>query len=109
MSVYAAEMHLRDNVKMICSRVQTLLRQRRKQKRGVEISAPFDFKLEPVSLPGVSQDELMILREKAAASCISVQEDSPRSSMSMSSWEANANRWRSNTPPHVPRMGRRVW
>ncbi|KAM4056884.1 hypothetical protein HRG_003747 [Hirsutella rhossiliensis] len=42
---------------MLCSRVQTLLQRRRKQKTAMEISAPFDLKQEPVSLPGVSEDE----------------------------------------------------
>ncbi|KAJ3494298.1 hypothetical protein NLG97_g4165 [Lecanicillium saksenae] len=68
MSGYAAEMQVRNNVRMLYSRMQTLLNRRSKQKRTVEISAPFDLKLEPVSLPGVSQDELAILREKATAS-----------------------------------------
>ncbi|KJZ79863.1 hypothetical protein HIM_00577 [Hirsutella minnesotensis 3608] len=65
--------------KMICDRVQTLLSRRRKQKRTMEISAPFDLKTEPVCLPGVSEDELTILREKAAASRIGVYESMPRS------------------------------
>lgn len=62
------------NVTMLCSRVQTLLQRRPKQKPAMEIvrvpscllwdvanqhpqSAPFDLKQEPVSLPGVSEDE----------------------------------------------------
>ncbi|KAF4513453.1 hypothetical protein G6O67_000723 [Ophiocordyceps sinensis] len=65
------------NVTMLCSRVQTLLQRRPKQKPAMEISAPFDLKQEPVSLPGVSEDELTILREKAAASRIGVFEAMP--------------------------------
>ncbi|KAI9902729.1 hypothetical protein N3K66_002081 [Trichothecium roseum] len=65
---------------MLYSRVQTLLRQRRRkqQKLAPEISAPFDLKLEPVVLPGVSEDELSFLREKAVANRISVAELVPR-------------------------------
>ncbi|KAF4126707.1 hypothetical protein GMORB2_0444 [Geosmithia morbida] len=37
-------------------------------------SAPFNLTREPVILPGISEDELCILREKAAASCIGVVE-----------------------------------
>jgi hypothetical protein len=37
MSVYAAEMQVRNNVKMLCSRVQTLLHFRRRQKLDMEI------------------------------------------------------------------------
>lgn len=68
-------MHIRSNVKTLCTRVQTIIRQRtRKQKRSLEIvrgpqslpmvlanihsqSAPFNLKYEPVSLPGLSEDE----------------------------------------------------
>ncbi|PHH65308.1 hypothetical protein CDD81_2720 [Ophiocordyceps australis] len=67
---------------MLYTRVQTLLQRRRKQQRQqdqqqdqlLEISAPYDFKLQPVSLPGISQDELSMLRDKAAASRIGVYE-----------------------------------
>lgn len=74
-------------------------------------SAPFDLKLEPVSLPGVSQDELAILREKATASRVGVTEYIPRSSSSMTSWETQSHTFvynRANTPPHA--IARRpVW
>ncbi|KAJ6444545.1 ATP-dependent RNA helicase [Purpureocillium lavendulum] len=70
---------------MLYSRVQTLLQRRRKQKRvALEISAPFDLKLEPVCLPGVSEDEISILREKAAASRIGIFEYMPSRSRSPS-------------------------
>ncbi len=39
-SGYAAEMHVRNNVKMIYSRMQTLLNRRSKQKRAIEIVSP---------------------------------------------------------------------
>lgn len=64
---------------MLYSRVQTMLQRRRKQKRALEISAPFDLKCEPVSLPGISQDELAMLRKKAAASRIGVFKAMPPS------------------------------
>lgn len=39
-SGYAAEMQVRNNVKMIYSRMQTLLNRRSKQKRTLEIVSP---------------------------------------------------------------------
>jgi len=72
-------MQINDNVKMLCSRVQTVLRRRKQAKATPEISAPFNFKYEPVCLPGVSEDELILLREKAAASRICVAEAMPHS------------------------------
>ncbi|KAI1090291.1 hypothetical protein F5B19DRAFT_330864 [Rostrohypoxylon terebratum] len=38
------------------------------EKAPLQISAPFNFKHETVSLPGVSEDEIAILKEQAAAS-----------------------------------------
>merc|ERR1711974_194621 len=40
------------------------------EKQPLQISAPFDFKHETVSLPGVSEDEIAILKEQAAAARI---------------------------------------
>ncbi|KAL7796621.1 hypothetical protein V8C37DRAFT_372402 [Trichoderma ceciliae] len=72
-----SEMRLKSNVRTLYERMQAALRHgRRKEKRGLEISGPFGLKKEPVLLPGISQEELCILREKAAASRIGVAEDS---------------------------------
>ncbi|KAM0261680.1 hypothetical protein ACHAQJ_002132 [Trichoderma viride] len=72
-----SEMRLKSNVRSLYERMQAALRHgKRKQKRGLEISGPFGLKKEPVFLPGISQEELCILREKAAASRIGVAEDS---------------------------------
>ncbi|KAL6883965.1 hypothetical protein HDV57DRAFT_437168 [Trichoderma longibrachiatum] len=72
-----SDMRLRNNVRTLYERMQQALRHgRRKQRRGLEISSPFGLKKEPVLLPGISQEELSILREKAAASQIGVAEDS---------------------------------
>ncbi|KAL7629740.1 hypothetical protein AAE478_001263 [Parahypoxylon ruwenzoriense] len=38
------------------------------EKPALQISAPFNFKHETISLPGVSEDEIAILKEQAAAS-----------------------------------------
>ncbi|KAI1642145.1 uncharacterized protein F4817DRAFT_309210 [Daldinia loculata] len=38
------------------------------EKPALQISAPFNFKHETLSLPGVSEDEIAILKEQAAAS-----------------------------------------
>ncbi|KAI0148307.1 hypothetical protein F4776DRAFT_660478 [Hypoxylon sp. NC0597] len=37
------------------------------EKAPLQISAPFNFKHETVSLPGVSEDEIAILKEQAAS------------------------------------------
>ncbi|KAL6896429.1 hypothetical protein GGI43DRAFT_117686 [Trichoderma evansii] len=73
----ASEMRLKSNVRTLYERMQAALRHgKRKQKRGLEISGPFGLKKEPVLLPGISQEELCILREKATASQIGVAEES---------------------------------
>ncbi|ATY58672.1 hypothetical protein CCM_05381 [Cordyceps militaris CM01] len=111
-SGFAAEMQVRDNIKTLCSRMQTLLHRRSKQpKRGIEISAPFDYRLEDVSLPGISHDELSILREKATASRVGITEYIPRSSSSMTSWETPSQTFvynRQNTPLYT-HARRPVW
>ncbi|KAF7562505.1 hypothetical protein G7046_g1647 [Stylonectria norvegica] len=82
-----ATMHLSSNVRTLCSRVHTILRQRRrKPKRSLQISAPFNLQREPVSLPGISEDEITMLRERAAASRIGIADPaSPRTPCSASS------------------------
>jgi hypothetical protein len=65
------------------TRVQTVFR-RREKKRTYEISAPFNFKKECTVLPGITQDEISVLREKAAASCLGIRHDhEPNSMMSL--------------------------
>ncbi|KAH7328239.1 hypothetical protein B0I35DRAFT_472976 [Stachybotrys elegans] len=71
-------MALKGNVRTLCSRMQTILR-RRKQKQNMEISAPFNLRLEPSCIPGITQEEIMMLRDKAAASRIGIAESLPRS------------------------------
>jgi hypothetical protein len=92
-------MQIKNNVRMVYTRFQTILRQRlrRNEKSIPEISAPFNLKQEPICLPGVSEEEyvmfsapnlescqlmdsrIAILREKAAASRIGIAEMLPRS------------------------------
>ncbi|KAK3935649.1 hypothetical protein QBC46DRAFT_45455 [Diplogelasinospora grovesii] len=43
-----------------------------KSRERLEISAPFNFKKETAEIPGLTQDEISMLREKAAASCLGV-------------------------------------
>ncbi|KAI1078199.1 hypothetical protein F5B20DRAFT_232274 [Whalleya microplaca] len=45
------------------------------ERRSLQISPPFNFKHETVSLPGVSEDEISILKEQAAASRLGVAPD----------------------------------
>ncbi|KAI1478760.1 hypothetical protein K445DRAFT_13090 [Daldinia sp. EC12] len=46
------------------------------EKPALQISAPFNFKHETLSLPGVSEDEIAILKEQAAASRFSAADPS---------------------------------
>ncbi|KAF4447037.1 hypothetical protein F53441_9398 [Fusarium austroafricanum] len=83
-------MHISDDIQTLRERVQTLVRQRRrKEKRNMEISAPFNFEKNPVNLPGVSEEQLSMLREQAAASRIGIADPpsptAPRSPSSTSS------------------------
>ncbi|KAL1844687.1 hypothetical protein VTK73DRAFT_2023 [Phialemonium thermophilum] len=69
-------MHVCWDVRRFCSRLQDLANFRRKEKKPVlVISAPFNFKKEGSILPGMSEDEVTLLREKAAASRIGVVEE----------------------------------
>ncbi|KAM7201999.1 hypothetical protein V8F33_003006 [Rhypophila sp. PSN 637] len=70
-------MQFRNDVKRLC----TSLRGLRMFKRGketkrskLEISQPFNFKREITTLPGLSEDEISVLREQAAASCVGLAE-----------------------------------
>ncbi|KAH8172990.1 hypothetical protein LIA77_07245 [Sarocladium implicatum] len=80
-------MQLPSNVRVLCSRLQTMLRRRKQQqhKRSLKISAPFNPTHEPVAIPGISEDEIAILREKAAASRIGIAEMMPTSPSSLNS------------------------
>ncbi|KAL6923686.1 hypothetical protein ACHAPO_007920 [Fusarium lateritium] len=85
-------MHISDDFNMLRERVQTIIRQRsRKEKRSLDISAPFNFEKNPVNLPGVSEEQLSMLREQAAASRIGIADHhslgpiAPRSPCSTSS------------------------
>lgn len=79
------------------TRVQTVFR-RREKKRTYEISAPFNFKKECTILPGITQDEISVLREKAAASCLGIRHDYYHE-------PNNLNSMRSlHMPPHAPIM-----
>ncbi|OBS19316.1 hypothetical protein FPOA_11040 [Fusarium poae] len=91
-STRSSTMHISDDFNMLRERVQTIIRQRsRKEKRGLDISAPFNFEKNPVNLPGVSEEQLSMLREQAAASRIGIADHhspgpiAPRSPCSTSS------------------------
>ncbi|KAK0627308.1 hypothetical protein B0T14DRAFT_563124 [Immersiella caudata] len=65
------------NVKMLCSSLQDMvgLRRRKDVKGQLQISQPFNFKKETAILPGLTEDEITVLREKAAASCLGVADE----------------------------------
>ncbi|TGJ86719.1 hypothetical protein E0Z10_g2025 [Xylaria hypoxylon] len=44
----------------------------KRNSHTLQISAPFNFKHETISLPGLSEDDIAILKEKAAASRLGV-------------------------------------
>ncbi|KAH8913007.1 hypothetical protein BR93DRAFT_964134 [Coniochaeta sp. PMI_546] len=59
----------------IRSRLQDMVSFRREKKRTLKISAPYNFKKEGTYLPGITESEISVLREKAAASCIGIRHD----------------------------------
>ncbi|KAK3955145.1 hypothetical protein QBC32DRAFT_57899 [Pseudoneurospora amorphoporcata] len=62
-------MQVCSNFKRFRASLQELLGiKRRKQVKGDDISAPYNFKKETTVIPGVTQEELEVLRDKAAAS-----------------------------------------
>ncbi|KAK0641480.1 hypothetical protein B0T16DRAFT_461540 [Cercophora newfieldiana] len=64
------------NVKMLCASLQDMVGfRRRKDAKRLQISQPFNFKKEATILPGLTEDEITVLREKAAASCLGVADD----------------------------------
>ncbi|KAK0621659.1 hypothetical protein B0T17DRAFT_299220 [Bombardia bombarda] len=62
--------------KMYSSLQDRITSRRRKSKRHLEISEPFDFKKETISFPGISQYDINLLREKAVASQVGVADKS---------------------------------
>ncbi|KAF6815003.1 hypothetical protein CMUS01_12537 [Colletotrichum musicola] len=52
--------------------INKVIRRRKDTKRGVEISAPFDFKKCNLDLAGISADEIAMLKEQAVASRIGI-------------------------------------
>ncbi|KAI8686944.1 hypothetical protein NCS56_00266500 [Fusarium sp. Ph1] len=86
---FRAKMHVSDDLQTLCSRVHAIVR-RRKEKRTMQISEPFNFEKNPVHLPGLSEEQLVMLREKEAASRIGIADPctpprAPRSPVSTSS------------------------
>ncbi|KAL2177050.1 uncharacterized protein P884DRAFT_269963 [Thermothelomyces heterothallicus CBS 202.75] len=43
-----------------------------RRKRQLQISEPFNFRKEAVTLPGLSEEKISALREKAAVSCLGI-------------------------------------
>ncbi|KAK3353238.1 hypothetical protein B0T25DRAFT_206384 [Lasiosphaeria hispida] len=71
---HSATMQIYSNVKRLCSSLQDMVtfRRRKDAKRQFQISEPFNFKKEPTTLPGLNEDEISVLREKAAASRLGI-------------------------------------
>ncbi|KAK4677655.1 hypothetical protein QC764_300705 [Podospora pseudoanserina] len=87
---------------MITSRKMALRRNGREgSKRPLVISAPYNFEQIPVTLPGLTPEEILVLREKAAATRLGIHADSPPSiaTYSVSAPSSSSN---SSTPnPNV--------
>ncbi|KAK4655247.1 hypothetical protein QC762_300705 [Podospora pseudocomata] len=87
---------------MITSRKGALRRNGRGGlKRPLVISAPYNFEQIPVTLPGLTPEEILVLREKAAATRLGIHADSPPSiaTYSVSAPSSSSN---SSTPnPNV--------
>ncbi|AEO67184.1 uncharacterized protein THITE_2116017 [Thermothielavioides terrestris NRRL 8126] len=66
-----AAMNVYSEVKRFYTSLQEMVGLRRR-KRQLQISEPFDFKKETVILPGLTDGEISVLREKAAASRLGI-------------------------------------
>ncbi|KAM7203863.1 hypothetical protein V8F20_003869 [Naviculisporaceae sp. PSN 640] len=69
-------MQLCTDVKRLCTsiRVKMFKRGKETKRSKLVISEPFNFKREITTLPGLSEDEISVLREQAAASCVGIAE-----------------------------------
>ncbi|KAK4146589.1 uncharacterized protein C8A04DRAFT_25505 [Dichotomopilus funicola] len=65
-----ASMLVYSEVKRLYTSLQEIMGRRR--KRQLQISDPFDFKKEVTIIPGLTEDEITVLREKAAASRLGI-------------------------------------
>ncbi|KAK3389824.1 hypothetical protein B0H63DRAFT_519059 [Podospora didyma] len=66
------------DVKRLCSSLQNVVFRRRRgaTKPRLQISDPFNFRREITIIPGLSQDDLSVLREQAAATRVGIADDS---------------------------------
>ncbi|KAK3688023.1 hypothetical protein B0T22DRAFT_142970 [Podospora appendiculata] len=65
-------------ISRFCDTLQSIVSPRRSmimKRKEMVISEPFNFRRETVLLPGLSEDEISVLREKAAASQLDVKDD----------------------------------
>ncbi|KAK0718008.1 hypothetical protein B0T26DRAFT_751993 [Lasiosphaeria miniovina] len=74
MSGPVATMHVCSNFKRFCSSLQDLVsfRRRKDLRRQLQISEPFNFRKEDTVIPGLTENEITVMREKAAASCLGI-------------------------------------
>ncbi|KAL2259448.1 hypothetical protein VTK26DRAFT_6863 [Humicola hyalothermophila] len=94
--------------KRLCMSLQEMvgLRRRKGLKRDLRISEPFNLKKEAVILPGLSEDEITVLREKAAASRLGVAATDSTSSPLLLSGSSSSSRLSSSAAalPHPSRL-----
>ncbi|GJC94276.1 hypothetical protein QIS74_05768 [Colletotrichum tabaci] len=65
-----AAMHSNDGFKVFINKM--IRRNRKEAKRGMEISAPFNFQKCNLDIAGISADEIAMLKEQAVASRIGI-------------------------------------
>ncbi|GKT59429.1 hypothetical protein ColTof4_10651 [Colletotrichum tofieldiae] len=63
-------MHSNDGFKVFLNKM--IRRNRKEAKRGMEISAPFNFQKCNLDIAGISADEIAMLKEQAVASRIGI-------------------------------------
>ncbi|KAJ0166218.1 hypothetical protein CTA2_8195 [Colletotrichum tanaceti] len=67
---HEAAMHANDGFKVFINKM--IRRNRKEAKRGMEISAPFNFQKCNLDIAGISADEIAMLKEQAVASRIGI-------------------------------------
>ncbi|KAK4202395.1 hypothetical protein QBC40DRAFT_43959 [Triangularia verruculosa] len=103
-------MYLCAEVKRLYSSLQEMITSRRGalrrhgrggSKRQLVISEPFNFEHRPVTLPGLTPEEILVLREKAAATRLGIHTDSPPTLPTYSVSAPSSSSNSSTTNPNV--------
>ncbi|KAH8895639.1 hypothetical protein GQ53DRAFT_838611 [Thozetella sp. PMI_491] len=95
---------VKSNMKRFCARFHGfgVIRKRKEPKRTLEISAPFNFQKNETMLPGLSEDEVAMLREKAAASRLGIADHRDMNNPFVTANSSRASSKGSRSPPVSP-------